>query len=250
MHFGITKKTLLVAMLFAIVQIGEATEIKQILTTDSFQPYSIKDVNGNHSGVILEIIKELQERVSSDAPIKFNSWGRTQGLAKTSPATAIFPLVRSRKREFQYKWIGHIFTDEFSLVYLKKNKKLNNILSNKTLDIGTANGSFINQLLRSNGFESLYPVATAYQNIRKLFSGRIQYWATPRTIADYNFQKAGISKDKVGFSHTIIKMKLYLAVSKDVSDKTAALWRQALYEMKQDGSIGAITKKFIKTSSI
>lgn len=245
MHFGIYKFFRVLLLLVTTVNIVEATEIRQILTTNSFQPYSIRDDNGHHSGIILNIVKEIQLRVGSIAPIKFNSWGRTQALAKVSAATAIFPLVRTRDREFDYKWVGHIYTDEISMAHLSNNLSLTNILQNKQETVGTLKGSFINRFLISNGFINPYPVKTQYQNIQKIMSGRITYWTTPRLIGKYHLKKFGVPINQINFDKTLRKIRLHLAVSKDVSDETVRKWQSALYEMRQDGSIEAISRKFL-----
>jgi polar amino acid transport system substrate-binding protein len=245
MHFGINKLILIFLIVTTTFYTVEASEIRQILTTNSFQPYSIKDPNGQHSGLILNIVKEIQSRVGSIAPIKFNSWGRTQALAKASNATAIFPLVRTRARELDYKWIGHIYTDEITLAYLSSKPSLNDTSQNKKATVGTLQGSFTNKLLKSYGFKNPYPVKTQYQNLKKIMSGRISYWTTPRLIGSYHLKKYGLNLTQISFDKTLTKMKLYLAVSKDVSDETVTLWQDALYEMQQDGSTRAIAQKFM-----
>lgn len=218
-------------------------QIQQILTTNTLHPYAI-EYSDRQSGLILEVVKEMGSRIGFDEKFKFYPWIRAQKLIGKNDNWGIIPLVRSKKREADYKWISLIYTDQIQFIYIDKSLKITNMESAKDYTVGVVLGSFIKKILIKSGFKKIEEVKEHSINAKKIQGGRIFLWAVPKIIAIHTYKKQGFDLTELKYGPTIVKMNMYLAGSKNISDKTVDTWNNALDSMKKDGAYDKIVNHY------
>jgi polar amino acid transport system substrate-binding protein len=150
-------------------------------------------------------------------------------------------------RKSIFKWVGPIYSNQ-QYAWVKKESKLiiknlDDLRSVKT--IGIYRDDVGEQFLLSRGFTNLAQVTNPRLNLRKLLAGRIDVWVCgggeyiKGILKDENVSSARIKQ--VLFIH---ETSLYLAFNINTSDAELLRWRNALNDLKCDGTIAKLSKKW------
>lgn len=187
-------------------------------------------------------VREMMARTGTDFHLELLPWKRAYMLAQNEATTCVYPTARTPEREHLFKWVGP--TDEadwelwgradhpFTLRTLEDARKLR---------IGTYNGDARDDFLRSRGF-IVEPVTNDLVNPQKLLMGRIDLWAVGRrALAPMNqFEWS----DKIVPLLVFNRVKIHLACNLAVPDAVIARLNAALEEMRRDGTMVRLEKKY------
>lgn len=220
-----------------------AAELK-ILTFDE-PPTSYVDENGKLSGFAVEIVREIQHRVSNNDPIELLPEMRALIIASAEPNVVLFSFSRTPDRENQYHWITLLIRKPW-VFYMKKNTDivLRDINDAKQLGtIGVARG-IRSTYLETLGFKNLEAVTNNWQNIKKLFAERVQaIYYEPQGMAT-ECQRLGIPFSEFKQVFVTNYSEVYIAMSKGTDPGIVKNWQDAARNMKDDGTFQRIAEKW------
>lgn len=204
------------------------------------------DANGKLTGSVVELFEELQKRVGNHTKIEVVPWARSYKALQENPDTILFSVTRTPEREKLFKWVGPVLRAKWYL-YAKKGsgikiKKLED--AKKVARIGTYKDDAREQFLKQNGFSNLESVPNNETNFKKLVLGRVDLVVLTNVGAKITAKNAGHTMDAVEAVYEIKSTDLYIAFSSATADDTVKKWRNALDEMKKDGSFKKIYQKW------
>ncbi len=247
-------KTILIVfmILFAFVNVN-ADELRQeldnlkIVTENDYPPIGFMK-NGKMDGLGIEIVKEIMKRLKMQQEIKMWPWARAYSAATKKTNVVLFSVSRTKIRDRIFQWVGPICIMKASF-YVRKdsNIKINNLEDAKKLKrIGTYRDAFDEQYLKKEGFKNLDSVVSNILNIKKLMIGRFDV-ITGTNITMGNLAKdAGFTINDIKPIYTFLNVGNYFTFSSEAPFEVVDLWRNTLEDMKMEGLITKLQKKWIQ----
>lgn len=220
----------------------------QILTVDE-PPSSFKDEKGLPTGFAVDVVTEIQKRISNRDKITIMPEARVIKTATESPNALIFAFSRTPAREDKFHWIMHIIRKPW-ILYSNKgaNISLNSLEDAKKIEkIGVVRGDVRDQQLKQLGFTNIEDVTTFDQNIKKMRVNRLQLlYYEPLGMA-YVCKELGIP---IAEFEPVLKTNVsdvYIMMSKQGTDpETVKKWTEAARQIKEDGAFQKIAEKWSK----
>ena len=219
-----------------------------LIVTEEWPPYNYC-LNNKLAGFSTEIVQEILKLIKKDYKIKLYPSLRATKLLNTRPQTMMFSLFRIPEREIKYKWIGPLCESSIYFYKRKSSKfKINSIEDMKKIRlIACRNKGLITNILVKKGFQNLDRTATTgIQIYKKLLSGRCDLAISGSEMAVKHYLRI-LKADANSFERIpieIFKSALYIAGSKDISDKEIQLWQKALETLKTNKAYEKIFKKY------
>ncbi|OHX14357.1 hypothetical protein BI347_13210 [Chromobacterium sphagni] len=239
---------LLFAALFVVWMLpAEAARLPALdILTEDDPPLTFSQ-NGKPSGLVVEVVQEIQRRVGSRDPISVMPWARGYRLAQIQENTALFNTNRIGEREHLFKWVGPVTTtlgsffvrsdSKLKLVSLDDARKLSQIL--------VVRDWYLQLMLSAQGFSNLSAIATPNQMVSMLMHGRAEVIASENTTMPTQLRQLGYQPSDVHKAYTFVYTSGYIAFSLKTSDAVVKAWQHALDDMKRDGSFAAIYRRWL-----
>lgn len=241
----------LITLLFFLC-VSLVIQAKQIIfLTEDLPPFQIQQVEKPPTGAMVEIIRLLIEEAGLDARIEVYPWARSYDLAKNSPNTFIFSMLRSEERERQFQWVGSLYTIKSYLAKLRSRKDItiSNINDAKRYSVGTIRHDLAESYLLKKGFKanknlyasSKYPVLWTM-----LYSGRTDVAFTNSIVWKQEIKAAGYNPDELTLIYEIpdVASELYLAASLSTEKQLIEKLKNSLISIKIDGRYDKILAKW------
>jgi polar amino acid transport system substrate-binding protein len=229
------------AVCLASLVAGVAWSAPLIITTENSPPASMKTDEGI-IGRETDKVREIMARTGTDYKLDLLPWKRAYTMALSQPQTCVFSTSRTPERDRLFKWVGP--TDEAEWVFLGRPDHefpLKTLEDARKLRIGTYNGDARDEYLRSRGFK-VDPVSNDMVNPQKLLMNRIDLWAvglrSGTQMTQYEWS------DKVVPLLVFNRVKVYLACNPSVPDELIARLNAALDEMRRDGTMSRLERKY------
>lgn len=239
---GIHSLRVLLALLFVVSL--SAQNLTIYCEDDS--PMQFKGPDGQLTGMTVEMVRQIQERVGNTDPIQMVPWARGLDAVSRHPNTVLFSMGRTAERNPLFQWVGPIAESAFGL-YVKADSPI----QIRTLDdakrirsIGVYRDDIRDQFLTREGFTNLQRTNDNISNFKKLMSGRIEMYASSSNDIQGNAERAGYKLADVKLAYVFLRTQIFIAVSKQTDPSVAAKWNAALAAMKKDGSFAAIFRKY------
>ena len=218
------------------------------LMSEDYPPYNYPDGKGKPTGISVDIVKRIIEKTGDRDNITILPWARSYKYIQTKKEQVLFVMTRTKQREDLFKWVGPVASNNWVFFSTKdsgiKIDFLAEAKSSKYI-IGTYKDDACELFLKSRGFNNISSVPDDQLNVKKLMKKRIDLWI----VGEYQ----GLIKAKRhGVSHKLKKVfnvkdtQLYIAFSKDVSDKIVDRWQKELDILKQNGIYQKILDKYLK----
>lgn len=222
--------------------------------TEEFAPYQFYEGDGDDkkiTGISFEIVQALQNKISNTDPIKVLPWNRALKLLAKHKNSALFSTARTPQRENKYKWVGPLA--KLEMVFFKKagsDIAFNSMDEAKKLSkIGVTKNIATHEILVNQGFENLEVMQSGSddKNIRRLIKGRVDVWPTVYYAGIYSAKQMGVlDQIEAVPGVTIMSGFLYIAFNKETDDRIIHQWQTALDELKSEGTVDTIMKKYEK----
>ncbi len=201
-------------------------------------------LNGNPSGVAVEIVRNIQKILNTNEEIYIYPWARGYITLQKQPNVVLFSTTRTMRRENMFKWVGPIVEKRFSF-YAKKGSKIiiNNLEDAKKYHIGVVRSSNNEQFLVSNGFKKLSSFTEEKKNFELLRFDRIDLWYTDNAQASALMSRLsleGLAEE----IYVVHKSRSYYAFNLSISDSIVKKWQDALDDLRKDGTVLNILKKY------
>lgn len=216
-----------------------------VLYTEDFPPFNYLTGTGL-KGVGADVVRALSRQLGLEFHPRILPWKRVIQEVRSHPLSAAFSMVRTPERETEYKWVGPIATVH-SWLYQRADSKLDI----KTLDdarkvtaIGVQAGGAAERSLRAMGFTNLSPLFTPGNALRLLIAKRIDLWESADVVMTYQSQQFGIRPSRIKPVVNLGQYDLYLAFSKEIPDAAIRPWRDALAELRADGTLDRIQRQY------
>lgn len=190
-----------------------------------------------------EKVREAMHRTGTDYQIDLLPWKRAYLTALKQADTCVYSTSRTPEREHLFKWVGPTDEAEWVLFGLKDHSfPLRRLEDARTLRIGTYNGDARDEYLRSRGYH-VDPSNNDLSNPQKLLLKRIDLWAVGMrsgSLVASQYQWA----DRIVPLLVFNRVKVYLACNPSVPDRLIEQLNAAIAEMRRDGSMGRIERKY------
>ena len=230
---------------FRIITIADELRI----LTEEWPPISFTDSTGNVTGLGVEVVKEILEKLDSDTKIEVFPWAYAWNLATTQKNIVLFTTTRTEEREGIFTLLGPVAigTTDF---YAKSDSDID-ISSvedaKKVKLIGVYRSAVEDQILTQLGFENLDYSSLPVFSANKLVHGRIDLWCNANLTVGKILESGGYSLSDVKKVFTIKENLLYIAFSKGTSKEIVLEWQKALEDIKENGDFVEIYKKWLPT---
>ena len=199
-----------------------------MILTENLPPLNyVKD--GVLVGPAVEIVKEIQRRVGSNAQIQVYPWARAYKMALEEKNIILFGMARTSVRQDKFYWIGPIARKRDILVAKKGSGiKINSLEDAKKVEhIGTLRDDTKEEFLKSHGFTNLVPTHDDQRNAKKLVLGRIDLWATKKPGLKTICNLAGVDYQEIEEVYSMREVDISIVVSKKTSDAIVQQWKTA-----------------------
>ena len=215
--------------------------------------------NNKAKGINVDIVKEALKRIGYDVNIQFVPWKRALVLVKEGHVHGIIDASFTKERAIYLHYPKEEIYSESWYAFKKKSMDLTldkdfSNAKNITLGIsrGFVYGGKIQEAIDNNMFKFLDETHNNELNIKKVYAGRFDMFiGVKKTIL--NLAKKIGYEDKISIvkmtgtddDYLLSSSKTYLAFSKEkVSQKTVNDFSKMLLQMKSDGTIDKIKKRY------
>ncbi len=218
------------------------------LVTENYPPFNMSTDGRDAAkedlitGISTEIVQELFKRTKMEYTLILYPWKRAYWLAQNRADYGVFSTTRTAARETLFKWVGPLVKNNWIFLAKKeKGIKLRSLGDAKKYRIGGYEGDAVALYLESLGFKLHLTIADHY-NALLIDKDRIDLWATGQLLGPYFAKKEGISglEEVFMFKETIMS----IAFNKSVPENTINQLNQTLEQMRKDGTIDAINKRY------
>ncbi len=204
--------------------------------------------NGQITGIGTDIVKEIQKRVQDRSQIEVYPWARAVAISKRNPNTILFLAGKTKDREPYYTFIGPILAKNYKL-YGKANKNYNidNIEDAKNIEkISCVMDDVREIFMREKGFFNLIYAEDHLKALQIVLAGKSDLWASSDWESSIQMKSINQAPKKIQAYYTLYKNFNYIAINKKTDPKIIQNWQNAFHEIKQDGTMTKIAKKWSK----
>jgi polar amino acid transport system substrate-binding protein len=231
-------------LLPALAARAEPVDLRVI--TEKSPPSSFH-VDGELTGVSVELVREIMRRSGVGAPIEVMPWARGYLMASEIPNIALFATTRLPEREPLFHWVGPLLRLKW-VFYGRAGDAppIDSLDDARSLTrIGTYHNDAREQFLIKNGFTNLESVNAQDINLRKLMAGRIDVVASSN-LGEAAWIRAGIvNPGDLEEIFVIRQADLYVAFSLQTDPAIIRSWRAALASMHEDGTFADIHARWL-----
>ncbi len=238
---------LLISVLFVFVT--TAQQSLSILGDDDYPPFSFEE-DGELTGIDIDILNELFNRMNIDVEIELVPWNRLMALTKQGAVDGSFALFKTAEREeFCIYPEAPVHYSTFSVFVRQGNGfNFNSIQDLYGKTVGIPSGFTISDefdLAKAQGLIAVEEVQTSQHNIRKLLAGRIDCFVANRLVTLYSIQQMGLAGQLVPLNQPIKEDRgAYFVLSSNSAlaekDKFIENYNVSLNEMYRDGTVQRI----------
>ncbi len=221
-----------------------------VLLTENFPPFNMAADGKNYaaerniSGINADIVREMFKRagIAYSLTLRF-PWERIYNQVLAQPDQGLFSTTFTAEREPLFKWVGPLASTGWVLLAPPGSTlRLDSLEQARQYRIGAYKDDAVSQHLKSKGFAPLNSLRDQ-ENVGKLLKGQIDLWATTDPVGPYLAKQEGVS----GLT-TVLRFndaQLFLALNRQTPDEVVKRLQGALDEMKRDGAIEAIMRRYL-----
>lgn len=240
---------LLLLPLILLLPLSLSAQNLTVLTTE--EPPLSFEKNGAATGFSTDIVTEIMSRVGIPYSIDVMPWARVYKTGLLSKNTVIFTMARTHSREDLFQWVGPIVRKKWILYRHKNNEmKFNHLLEVKNKSIVVVQNDARAVYLREKGFENIYEVNNNSIALNMLMKGRADLWASSDFEGPVIVKDSGYKMSELKKAHTFNVIESYIGFSKNTPLTIVTQWRDAFAEIKRDGTLDMIAKKWSKLSGL
>jgi polar amino acid transport system substrate-binding protein len=237
-------------LMAASVRAALPDDYKVVLLTENFPPFNMAEDGKNYAadrnvtGINADIVREMFKRagIAYSLTLRF-PWERIYNQVLERPDQGLFSTTYTPEREPLFKWVGPLASTGWVLLAPPGSPlRLSSLEQARQYRIGAYKNDAVSQHLESKGFEPINSLRDQ-ENIGKLLKGQIDLWATTDPVGPYLAKQDGVS----GLA-TVLRFndaQLFLALNKQTPDEVVSRLQKALNEMKEDGAIDAIMRRYL-----
>lgn len=217
--------------------------------TEELPPFNMKGDDGVASGVAVDVLTEMFQRVGSSKTAKdveVLPWARGLNDVQTTPNTCLFSMGRTQDREPMFKWVGPVLSIKTSVFALKsKGLKINSNADLLELTAGVIKDDIGDSLAQKAGMTKIDSTSNNLQNVKKLNSGRIDVWIYQDIVAQWQLKGMGFDPNDYEALYTLEESPIYYAFNKETDQALIDQLQKALDDLKADGTHQSLVDKYL-----
>ena len=211
-------------------------------------PYQIRNHDGSLSGLVVDVVREIQRRTGNADPIQMVPWNRGYTFALHKKNTVLFSAVMTDERKRLFQWVGPIM--DLSMGFYAKKDSPIRISSHddarKVRGIAVYGNDIGQQYLEKQGYHNLIQTYDNVSAQKDLLAGRLDLVSMGRCSGKSRSGYTGIEGCELREVLIYMKNSFYIVFSRDSSPDIVASWNRTLDAMKKDGSFDSIFRKYIR----
>ncbi|PNS36236.1 transporter substrate-binding domain-containing protein, partial [Mesotoga sp. B105.6.4] len=215
--------------------------------TEEYPPVTFKGENGEPTGFVTEMVKEILRRNDMFGEILIVPWSIGYELASNLPNVFLFSMDQTEQRRDNFEWIGPVGKNT-AYLYARKDTvaPATDLESAKTVAaIGTTTNWWTEQLLKEMGFENLVSSLNPLDTVVQLFEGETDLAVfTDLTVGEL-VKNAGYRMEELEALIELQTNYFYIAASKGTNFGMILSFQKTLDEMKRDGSFEETIREFV-----
>jgi polar amino acid transport system substrate-binding protein len=218
-----------------------------IIGEDHLPPLSFTNREGRPDGRNVELVKAILRRLDEDSPIQLLPWARAYEIAKERPESVLFAMAYTEQRADHFTFVGPIEVS-FLKVYAVKGRE---IALEKREDLRSVRNILVNRntishhLLQDWGFTNLITAETPRMLVEMLLSDRVPVAVVGEGVLHEQLVSMGLPEDSVRPLFTLWEIRLYISFSRGTSPETIRSWKEALRDIRDDGTLDRINRKWM-----
>jgi len=216
------------------------------LLTEEYPPLTFAGSKGP-SGFAVEVVKEIQKALKSDAPITLLEWDSAYQRAVREPNIVLFTMERTPERDSLFYWVGPL-GEHITYLYVPKDSDLNlaSVEDAKKLPlIGTVKNWFSEQFLVKQGFANLSSSTTPGECLKQLMQKKVEAAAFTDLTIGRIAEEAGYSSTDAKPTLELLRTEYYIAISKGTDQKIVDAWQKAFQSLETEGALDKLRNKWL-----
>ncbi|MFK5892404.1 MAG: ABC transporter substrate-binding protein [Pseudomonadota bacterium] len=244
--------TLFLSYLLAANLFAAQKDDNVVIMTEVYPPYNMK-VDGKLAGISVDVLESMLGHMGSTkdrSHFVLTNWSRAYSLAEKRQNHMVFSTTRTAQRESIFKWVGPITKTTIGIIAPKNKKIILKTLSDiNHYRVGTVLKDIGEQLLLEAGFDKSKLHSISGENaielsFKKMKNNRIDMFAYEINAAKYEAKSKGFNLDDYQVIYTLKEGELFYAFNKSTDDQIINKWQKALDDLKADGTLKKILKKY------
>ncbi|XOV78503.1 MAG: substrate-binding periplasmic protein [Aestuariibacter sp.] len=222
---------------------------KLVWMTEEYPPYNFHDGNGRLIGISVDILVEIMRRMDipfSREDIYVIPWARGYRETLNNPDAALFTMTMSDYRKDLFTFVGPILPSRISVVTVNADYKINSLNDLIGLNVGAVRNDIGEQLLNKHGLAHVAKVKlpTSLEVIRMLLLKRIDAVAIDESIAKYEFNRLGVTKDQFQIRMTLEELTTHFAFNLKVSADFINAFSETFNQLTAEGYTDSVFEKY------
>ena len=197
----------------------ESAPGKYVYLSEEYPPLTYSDNNGNPSGFVTDIVKEINRRMKREEKIIITSWDLAYNSALINPNVVLFSMAKIEERKDKFNWVGPVIKNN---AYFYKNSASNLALpsidyAKKLNKIATTSGWWTEQRLKKMGFNNLVSYQTPEECVNELIDRNVDLSIfTDLTVEDI-VKKSGHEMREIEEILLFDSVEVYIGISMGTS---------------------------------
>lgn len=223
-----------------------AAKIHYKIVTSEEPPTNFKE-NGEVTGIVTDIVKEIEKYNGERAEINIYPWARAYEIAISEPNVIIFTGAKTVERvEHGFYFIGPVTTRQH-ILYKKAGRdlKIENLedIKREKLIVGALRGDWRGKFFIDNGIK-VDEVTEHSKNLKKLIMGRIDLFALSDLELKGNCKIAGVKANEFEPAYMFQKREAYIMISTGSDPEIINQWQQAFNRLQKNGFFEKVAEKW------
>jgi len=213
-----------------------------------YAPLTAADKNGQAVGFVSDIVKEIKTRMGNDEAIMVMDWDLIYRLALLNPNVVIFSIAKTPERTPLFNWVGPVVQNN---AYLYKNAASNMAVpsieyAKQVKKIATTSSWWMEQLLIDMGFDNLVSYPTPVQCVKQLMERKVDLTVLTNLTVKEIVTDAGYDMQQIEPVLHLATRDVFVAISKDTSEKFVNEFRDTFEQMVADGTYNALYQLYFE----
>lgn len=220
---------------------------KVIVGIDKFEPYTYLDVDGNFTGVDIELAKTIFHKLGYEPEFRFISWSEKNTYLDDGTIDCIWSCYSMNDREQDYQWAGpYLYSRQVVAVYTDSDIQTLDDLSGKLIGVQAttrASDLFLHKIESSlPEVKQVNCFATTEDMFAALRKGYVDAIAGHEALLN-EFIKNGNGEFRL-LDESPHVSRVGVAFKKGTHNALIQKMNKLIKEMSEDGTIGNIAQKY------
>lgn len=219
------------------------------VVTEEYPPYNYLDANKQIAGLSTDVVREVLRRAQIPYRMGLYPWARAYHMALEQPNVLIYSIGRNSQREDLFQWVDIIAPYNVFMYRLRSRPEVQvqKIEQLSRYRIGAVRDDVRAQYLAKNGIPADLVVDDS-ANAKKLASQRIDLFPIDEIAMVALYRREGLDPDTVEKAMALpdLSAGLYMAFSLQTPTELAERCRNALRDMRRDGTLDKIKAGYLR----